>query len=92
MTKRSVHVSIQGRVQGVFFRESTRQQANVLGVSGWVRNCFDGSVEAMLEGEEQKVEEMLTWLHHGPATARVDTLQWTESEPENVSFPFEVRY
>jgi len=92
MAKRCVHVTIHGAVQGVCFRESTRRQANKLGVSGWVRNCFDGSVEAMIEGESRVVEEMLMWLKQGPAVARVDKLQCTEAEPENSGHPFRVRY
>lgn len=92
MVKRCVHVTIYGRVQGVCFRESTRRQANTLGVSGWVKNCFDGSVEAIIEGEPSAVEKMLEWLRQGPAFAKVDKLQYTEVAPDNSAHAFRVRY
>lgn len=66
-----LHVVIRGRVQGVWFREATRQQAEKLGVRGWVRNCADGSVEAVLEGEAGAVRELEAWCRQGPPAARV---------------------
>ena len=59
---RRVHVIIEGRVQGVFFRAYTRDEAAKLGLSGWVRNRPDGSVEALIEGEKTAVEKMLQWF------------------------------
>lgn len=66
-----LRLTIRGRVQGVWFREATRIEAQRLGVSGWVKNCQDGSVEAVLEGTEGPVREMETWCHQGPPAARV---------------------
>lgn len=65
------HLEITGRVQGVFFRDSTRHEARRLGLTGWVRNLPRGSVEAVFEGEEAKVEEMIRWCHKGPPGAMV---------------------
>lgn len=71
-------VVLQGRVQGVWFRESTRRRAEELGVSGWVRNREDGAVEAELEGAAREVEALVTWLGRGPSQARVDAVEIEE--------------
>ncbi len=65
------HLRIYGRVQGVFFRSTMRDVARELGVGGWVRNLPDGSVEAVVEGEREKVERVIEWAHQGPPLARV---------------------
>ena len=65
------HVVIEGIVQGVFFRASARDVAHSLGLKGWVRNCYDGCVEAVFEGERIKVEKMLEWCGKGPTGAIV---------------------
>lgn len=70
--KSRVHVIISGRVQGVFFRASARDEARRLGVNGWVRNLPNGDVEALLEGEKKAVAQMLLWCHKGPPYAIVD--------------------
>ena len=69
------HVSVYGRVQGVFFRAWMRDQARELGVTGWVRNCPDGRVDSHVEGEEGSVEELIDRLRRGPPAARVDDLK-----------------
>ena len=65
------HVTVTGRVQGVFFRAWAREQAAELGVSGWVRNCPDGRVDTHVEGEEAAVEQFIERLHRGPPAAAV---------------------
>ncbi len=71
MPLKRAHVFISGRVQGVFFRACTRDEARHLGLNGWVRNLADGRVEAVFEGEEQQVRQMIAWCHAGPAYALV---------------------
>ncbi len=71
-------VVAHGRVQGVWFREGARRQAERLGVAGWVRNRADGTVEAELEGPAEPVELLVRWFGHGPVDARVDRLEIDE--------------
>ena len=79
MTERLTRrLAIHGVVQGVWFRESMRQEAARLGVTGWVRNRADGSVEAMVQGTAQAVEAITRWARHGPEQARVERV---DSEP-----------
>jgi acylphosphatase len=66
------HVSVTGRVQGVFFRAWMREQALALGVTGWVRNCPDGRVDSHVEGEQASVEELIGRLRVGPPAAKVE--------------------
>jgi len=68
-------VFVSGRVQGVWFRESLREQAVAVGVAGWVRNLADGRVETVLEGPEAAVERVVQWCHHGPSRAHVDRVE-----------------
>jgi acylphosphatase len=75
-----VRLNIQGRVQGVWFRDSTRRQAVRLGVTGWVKNKADGSVEVLAEGPEEKVADLIQWCHHGPPYARVTRVDETPEE------------
>jgi acylphosphatase len=79
------HVTVSGRVQGVFFRDSTRERANAHGVSGWVRNRADGAVEAVLEGPAQGVERVLRFLQTGPPQANVDQVDVREEPPEGLT-------
>jgi len=69
------HVIVSGRVQGVWFRAKTKEQADRLKVRGWVGNRPDGGVEAMLEGDEPAVIELINWMGVGPTLARVDRLE-----------------
>jgi len=85
-------VTIHGFVQGVWFRQSTKDEANRIGVGGWVMNLPDGTVQALFEGEKKKVEEIVGWCHRGPSGARVSKVEinW---EPFTGNFKhFEVRY
>jgi acylphosphatase len=74
-------VLISGRVQGVWFRESCREQAVALGVTGWVRNRSDGQVEAVLEGPGAAVDRVVEWCHEGPSRARVDRVEVQVEDP-----------
>ena len=81
---------VQGHVQGVFFRETTKRRALAAGVNGWVRNRPDGAVEAVFEGERAAVERLVEYVREGPRGARVDWLDVEAEEPEGLS-GFEVR-
>ena len=83
-------VVVHGRVQGVFFRDSTRQRAGAAGVAGWVANKPDGTVEAVLEGEPEAVERLVAWMHDGPRGATVERVEVHEEELEGLT-GFDVR-
>ena len=85
------HVRITGQVQGVFFRAWSVEQANELGVTGWVRNCPDGRVEAHVEGDSHAVEQMIERLRRGPPAARVEDVRLWDVEPCEFE-GFEVRH
>jgi acylphosphatase len=76
-----VRAVVEGRVQGVFYRDSCRREAQRLGVSGWVRNRPDGSVEVVAEGPRERVEDLLTWCRQGPPRASVTGLSVTDEAP-----------
>ncbi len=84
------HVVVHGTVQGVFFRDSVREQAEDHDVSGWVTNQEDGSVEAVFEGEDEDVDALVEFCRAGPEDAEVEELEVTEEDPEGLS-EFEVR-
>ena len=85
------HISVSGRVQGVFFRAWTRERAEALGLTGWIRNCPDGHVEAHVEGEDSLVEQMLELLRRGSPAAQVENLRTWDVEPCEFD-DFEVRH
>ena len=76
---------IHGRVQGVFFRGTLRRLAEQEGVAGWARNTWDGTVEAVLEGEEDAVDRLVAFAHEGPEGAQVERVESSEEEPEGLS-------
>ncbi|MGH2980982.1 MAG: acylphosphatase [Solirubrobacterales bacterium] len=76
---------VHGRVQGVFFRDTTRRMAESRGVSGWVSNRPDGAVEAVFEGETEAVDALLRFCREGPRGAAVKRIEVTEEEPEGLS-------
>jgi acylphosphatase len=82
------HVLISGRVQGVWFRASTKEKADELKIKGWVKNTPDGKVEAVFEGPKEKVEEIIKWCHHGPVLARVTNIdiKWEKPTKEYTDF------
>ena len=75
-------VIVHGAVQGVFFRVEARDRARSLGLAGWVRNVPDGTVEAVFEGDDERVESMVEWCRRGPAGARVEEVEVDWSEPK----------
>ncbi len=79
MSARRVSLKIYGKVQGVFFRESTRLEATRLGLAGWVRNCGDGSVELVAEGEAPALAALVLWCHSGPPAARVREVEHSDA-------------
>jgi acylphosphatase len=85
------HVYVSGRVQGVFFRAWTTDHARRLGLGGWVRNLFDGRVEAVFEGPADLVDQMVDWCREGPNHARVDTVLDDYSESVEGLSQFEVK-
>ena len=78
MADKRVHVIVEGRVQGVFFRAETQKTASRYNVKGWVRNLYDGRVEALFEGKEEDVERVVLWCHHGPSYASVTKVEVKE--------------
>ena len=86
-----VHIVVLGRVQGVYFRQSTRKKALALGVSGWVRNRNDGSVEVVAEGPEAAIERLVEWCGTGPEMAQVSALERIDEVPVGIPEGFDVR-
>jgi acylphosphatase len=90
MTEIARHVRVTGRVQGVFYRAWAQGQARELGVSGWIRNCPDGSVEAHLGGDEHCVARMIERMERGPSNAQVEHIEVEDAAAENLG-RFELR-
>ena len=88
---RRVHLIISGRVQGVYFRQSTKDRALEYGVSGWVRNRLDGTVELVAEGESNAVNRLVSWCSVGPKMAIVDAVERIDEEPVGIPQGFDVR-
>jgi len=83
-----LHIVIEGIVQGVFFRVSTIEESSKLGLTGWVKNCTDGRVEAVFEGETDKIEQIVEWCKKGPPGAVVRNVEtvWEQATGEYDSF------
>lgn len=83
---------IKGRVQGVFYRQTTKELARALSLTGWVRNLDDGRVEAYVQGDRSVLEQLIEWAKQGPPNARVDSVEveWQDQPPE-MHLRFEVR-
>jgi acylphosphatase len=77
---KTMHFFVSGRVQGVFFRQRAKEQADLFGLNGWVRNRPDGRVEGMAQGPEPALESLREWLQRGPPMARVLAVEWEETE------------
>ncbi|MFB6228287.1 MAG: acylphosphatase [Halobacteriales archaeon] len=91
MSRTRAHVFVSGRVQGVYFRATTRDEAREAGVDGWVRNLADGRVEAVFEGREDAVESMVAFCGEGSPAARVDDVEVEYEDPEGIE-GFEIRW
>lgn len=89
--KKKVRVTIRGRVQGVCFRMEIRQAAKRIKVKGWVRNRRDGSVEAVIEGDAERVDDLLAWCRKGPPLARVDGIEIHEYDDLEIFTDFSIR-
>ncbi len=85
-----IRVIVEGRVQGVWFRESTRRMAAGTGVAGWVRNLTDGRVEAVFEGMPERVAQAVSWMGRGPVRAVVANIDIIEETPEGLA-GFDIR-
>jgi len=92
MAKKRTHIYVSGRVQGVFYRQSTLKVAADLEVTGWVKNLPDGRVEAVLEGDDDAVDTMIEWCKKGPTTANVRSLEKYEEEYKGEFEKFRVKY
>jgi acylphosphatase len=92
--KTRAHVFVSGRVQGVFFRSETRYEAKRRNVAGWVRNTWDGRVEAVFEGEKEDVEKVIDFCRRGPSGARVMKIdiRWEDYIEEFKEFKVRYRY
>lgn len=90
--KKRAHVYVSGRVQGVFFRATTRDEARKRGVKGWVKNLRDGRVEAVFEGEEESVQEMIDFCREGSSSARVKDVEVEWGKYRGDFSGFEIRY
>lgn len=87
-----VHVFVSGRVQGVFFRDETRRHAVKHNVTGWVRNTYDGRLEAVFEGEKEDVEKLVEFCKKGPSYAKVTNVEVTEEKFVGEFRDFRIRF
>ena len=92
MVKVKAHVFVGGRVQGIFFRYETRRLAVKFGVCGWVRNLFDGRVEAVFEGEQENVKRLVEFCRRGPPGARVENVEVVWADYKGAFEGFRIRY
>ena len=86
-----LRIQVFGKVQGVFYRATSKTKADELGLTGWVKNESDGTVSLFVKGESKKVEEMVEWCKEGPTFSKVDKVEYEEVEQEEFS-DFEIRY
>lgn len=91
MSRKRIRILIEGRVQGVLFRDSTRSRAQSLGVTGWIRNRYDGSVEGVFEGESEAVEALVQWCKQGPRLAHVERVTVTPEPFKGEFSDFQIR-
>ena len=92
MSKQRLRIYVTGKVQGVFFRQSLKVVAKKNNIFGWVRNLKDGRVEAVLEGDSNDIDELISWACRGPANSRVENVEISEEEFVSEFTKFEVLY
>lgn len=86
----SLHLIVSGKVQGVFFRANTKRKADELGIKGYARNLENGNVEMAVQGEEEKINELIRFIKNGPGISKVENMKATKKELENFK-SFEIR-
>lgn len=92
MRKVRVHIFVSGKVQGVFYRDTAKKEAKKLEIFGWIKNLSDGRVEAVFEGDEEKVESMISWAKKGPVLAQVKDVQIQREEYKKEFNDFKIVY
>lgn len=88
MDRKRIHAKVYGRVQGVAFREYTKREALRLGLSGWVKNLSEGTVEVMFEGTEAQTDALISWLANGSPYSHVSRIEYNEEPPLGEANPF----
>lgn len=88
MTEAFLHIT--GQVQGVFYRDNAQKKAQELGLCGWIKNMPDGSVSIVVQGKKDPVDDFIVWCHEGPSSAKVDKVQVSWQEPEDLKKSFEI--
>lgn len=92
MSKARARVIIEGMVQGVFFRVYTKEMAESLSLTGWVKNRWDGRVEALFEGDRKNIDQIISWCYKGPSSARVDNVEVSWEEYDGKLGYFSIAY
>jgi len=92
MSNQRIRIIVTGKVQGVFFRQALKVMAKKNNVFGWVKNLKDGRVEAVLEGDEEKISRLVEWAHGGPANARVEDVEIRNEKFSSEFSKFDVVY
>jgi acylphosphatase len=90
--QKTVHVFIKGKVQGVFFRANTKEQAEKRNISGWVKNTSDGRVEAVFQGDDSSVDDLIEWCHQGPSMSKVSDVTVESIDTDELFDGFSIRY
>ena len=85
-----IHLTVSGKVQGVFFRDSTRRKANELGLNGYVRNLSNGTVEVVAQGDEEKLNQLIEFIKNNPGHSKVENIKVSDKHPEKLKF-FEIK-
>ena len=89
---KTLNIRVIGRVQGVFFRDYTRRTAQKLGITGWVKNCSDGSVELQASGSNKQLDALISWLYIGSPNAKVQKVDAKEISPKQTYRSFDITF